>query len=521
MTKGAGPALGGLVSLAWLGILALLLLGLAVTYPLSHDEEQYVAGATLALDSWIYRDFMYIQTPYWALVLGSAMELVGDRPFLVARLINGLLSSASVAAVFLLARQGGASRFVALGAATLFASSSVVAFSFGTARNDILPLLFALLGCYFYLRASSAAPRAGAAQTFLAAVLLAAAVGSKISFAFAPLGLVAFSLARQWRERAPRYWSLEFLPLAAGGIVGALPMLALALPSLENFWYGVVQYHGTATLEWYAPYNSAELTFLYQLQLFVRLFLRSDATLAASIWLVAVAGLLLTARARAPWSTNRGTGALPLVLLAACVPFAFMPRPSWVQYFAPLVPFLILAPIFLAALLPEADARRAQPLAIAVVLLGSLSGIGNLAVDAARAASRADSWTTTEVHRLGREIDAALGDRSGAVLTLAPIYVLEGGRPIAPELAMGPQFFRTGDSLDAAAIERLRGVTPATLDALVERNRPAGILVGVDTVDRFRDVEAPLKAYAAAHGYRAVELTGPPAATLFVAPGEH
>jgi hypothetical protein len=520
MTRSAGPALGAALSLSWLGVLALLLLGLALTYPLSHDEQQYVAGARLAFDSWIYRDFMYIQTPYWALVLGSVMELVGDRPFLVARLTNWVVSSASVATLFVIARQAGASRFVALGAATLFASSSVVAFSFGTARNDILPMLFALLGCYFYMRASSATPRGRAVQTLVAGVMLAAAVGSKISFAFAPLGIVAFSLARQSRERRHDYWSTEFAPLAAGGILGAVPMIALALPSLANFWYGVVQYHGTATLEWYAPYNSEQLTLLYQLQLFVRLFLHSDATLAASIWLVAIAGLVLITPSRTPPSENRWLGLLPLALLAVCLPFAFMPRPSWVQYFAPLVPFLILAPIFLSRLLPEADARRSQPLTLAIVVLGSLSGIGNMAVDATRALARPGSTTIAEVQALGREIDAALGARTGAVLTLGPIYVLEGGRPIAAELAMGPQFFRTGDSLDAATIERLRGVTPATLDALVKRIRPAGILVGVDTVDRFRDVEAPLKTYAAEHGYTPVALAGPPAATLLVPP-EH
>ena len=123
------------------GALSLVLLALALTHPLSHDEQQYVAGGALLFDAQIYRDFMYIQTPYWALMLGTAIELIGERPFLVSRLVNWLLSSASVFVLYLVARQGGASRPIAFGAATLFTSSSVVAFSFGTARNDILPLL--------------------------------------------------------------------------------------------------------------------------------------------------------------------------------------------------------------------------------------------------------------------------------------------------------------------------------------------------------------------------------------------
>ena len=500
-----------------LGLLALLLLGVAVSHPLSHDEQQYVAGADLLFDLQIYRDFMYIQTPYWAFVLGTAIELVGDRPFLVGRLVNWLLSSGCVCMLYLLARQGGASRGLAVGAAALFTSSSVMTFSFGTARNDMLPLLFTLLACYFYLRASASTQRTATAMFFATGVVLAGAVGTKISFAFAPVTFVAFSLVRQWRERDPIYWRVELLPLVAGGIVGALPMAAVALPSLENFWYDVLQYHTTATFEWYGEHDGATLELPYQLQLFVRLFLRSDATLAACIWLVAMIGVVATANTRRSLGTERGRILLPLVLLAIGLPFAFLPKPSWVQYFTPLVPFVILAPIFLASLLPREDARRYVPLAISVMALGSLSGLGNLGVDALRA-TRDDTWTTTLVRRFGAEIDTALGDRRGTVITLGPIYALEGARPIAPELVLGPQFFRGGDSLDAATIHRLAAVSPATLDELVKRSAPAAILVGVDTVDRYRDVEAPLRQYATTHGFSPVAIAGPPAATLFLAP---
>ena len=228
-------------------------------------------------------------------------------------------------------------------------------------------------------------------------------------------------------------------------------------------------------------------------------------------------GVVATANTRRSLGTERGRILLPLVLLAIGLPFAFMPKPSWVQYFTPLVPFVILAPIFLASLLPREDARRYVPLAISVMALGSLSGLGNLGVDALRA-TRDDTWTTTLVRRFGAEIDTALGDRRGTVITLGPIYALEGARPIAPELVLGPQFFRGGDSLDAATIHRLAAVSPATLDELVKRSAPAAILVGVDTVDRYRDVEAPLRQYATTHGFSPVAIAGPPAATLFLAP---
>ena len=75
----------------------------------------------------------------------------------------------------------------------------------------------------------------GGGAVLATGVVLAGAVGSKVSFAFAPVAFVAFSLVRQWRERDSPYWRVELLPLIAGGIVGALPMAVVALPSLENF----------------------------------------------------------------------------------------------------------------------------------------------------------------------------------------------------------------------------------------------------------------------------------------------
>jgi hypothetical protein len=505
---------------AALGALALLLLGLALIHPLSHDEQQYVASAALAYDAQIYRDFIYLQTPYMPLLLGAAMEVVSDRPFLVARLFNWAVSAASVLLVYLLARRvAPRSYYEALGAAALFTSSSLAYYSFGTARNDLLPCFFALLGVYFFLCASGATGRRAAVQNFLCGAMLAAAVGSKITYAFAPLTLLLFSLARQWRAPVSGYARLELVPLVAGGLAGAIPMLVVALSSFANFWYGVVQYHATATIEWYSALGfESRLELPDRLLYFVRFFIRSDATLAASIWLATMLGAWVITPQRHRLSADRGIYLVPLLVAIVALPFALIPAPSWTQYFVPLVPFVILAPIFLGRLIPEADARRYAPVAAAAICLGSLPGLGNLAVDSLRALQSGES-TPLEVQRIGAEIDAALGSRSGPIVTLAPIYVLEGRRPIPPEVASGVAFFRTGDLLDAETVVRLRGLSPRTLPTVLGESPPAGILVGVETDDaEYVDVEAPLRQYALDRGFEPIALDGPPAATLFLAP---
>ena len=121
-----------------------------------------------------------------ALLLGAVMELFPDRPFLVARLFNWAASVGSVWLVYLLARAVKAPRPLAFGAAALFASSSIAYFSLGTARNDLLPCFFMLAGCWCFVRASLGTGRGGPLLYLLSGVLLAAAVGSKITYAFAP-----------------------------------------------------------------------------------------------------------------------------------------------------------------------------------------------------------------------------------------------------------------------------------------------------------------------------------------------
>jgi 4-amino-4-deoxy-L-arabinose transferase-like glycosyltransferase len=502
-------------TMAGLGALVWLLCGAALVHPLSHDEQQYVAAAAFAWDLQIYRDFVYLQMPYFPLLLGAVMEVFTDRPFLVARLFNWAMSVGSVLLVYFLARVVHAPRYLALGAATLFATSSVANFSLSTARNDLLPCFFALAACYCFLRASLSSRRSS--LLYLASgVLLAGAVGAKITFAFAPAAIVLVSVARASQERRSDYWRRELLPLVAGGVLGAVPLIALAAASFENFWYDVVVYHTTATPEWYIAHGEADALGLFErLRFFVRFYLRQDATLAASIWLIATLGVWLTARGRAPLTFSRGVYALPLVLLVASAIFAFVPAPSWLQYFTPVVPFAVLAPIFIWRLLPAEDARRSLPIAIAAICVGSVYGLGNLGLDAL-AALRAENWTPTAVQRLAREVDAALGSRSGAIATLAPIYVLESDHPVPLEFASGVFVFRTGDLLDAPTLRRLRALSPATLEASFDHAPPVGILVGGEPD---LDVEAPLRDYARARGYHAIGLSGPPASTLFIAPG--
>jgi hypothetical protein len=507
--------------IAGIGALSLLLLGNALTYPFNHDEHQYVAAASLIPELGIYRDFLHLGTPYFPLLASVLVAFDPDQPLLMARLFNWLAGSLCLVTTYALCRYAKAPVFIALGAAALFATSSVVHYSFGASRSDILPCLFALVGLYAYLQASSSGSATrGSLLNFVAAVMLAAAVGSRVTYAFAPATIVLFSLWRQTQERRPGYLRQEFLPLAAGGVAGAIPMMWLALSNLQGFWYGVVGYHSSAPLAWYASRGLEDrLQLADQLEFFMRNFLRTDATLAASIWLATIAFVWLALPSRPRLIEARGTHVLLLILLLASVPFGLIPKPTWTQYFVPLVPLLIVAPVFLQRALPVTDANHFRAaLAAAVICLGCLPGTGRLVLNVP-AAMNSSNWTSTELHAIGNQVGTILQreELSGPVATLGPIYVLESRYPIYPEFANGVFFFRTADLVSRDTAVQVVAASPSTLDELFTDRPPAGVLLGVES-DPYVDVEAPLREWAIRNGYRPVELTGDPAATLYLPP---
>nr|WP_306286475.1 glycosyltransferase family 39 protein [Sphingomonas sp. Ant20] len=134
--------------------------------------------------------------------------LTGAWTWPALRLTNALLGLASVAFVHAAARRTGAGPTTARLCAALFATTDILLFSIGTARNDALPA--ACLAAALWLIVREDRTRAGALTIGL---LLAAAVAAKISYALpaAAYGLYALVHPRH------RVWLVA---------LGAVPIVA-------------------------------------------------------------------------------------------------------------------------------------------------------------------------------------------------------------------------------------------------------------------------------------------------------
>jgi hypothetical protein len=125
--------------------------------------------------------------------------------------------------------------------------------------------------------------------------------------------------------------------------------------------------------------------------------------------------------------------------------------------------------------------------------------------EGAAVALQPDEWFPLKVHARGeRLVQLAGGER---VLTLAPIFPLEGGSEVYPQLVSGPLGFRVASLLDADERVRMGLIGPDDLDAFLADAPPQSIFTGVHDSDATE--EAPLVAFAQNNEYAPVPAEEP------------
>lgn len=502
--------------------LVLMLIANGMVYPINHDEQQYVAAAYASLTAEPYRDFIYLQTPYFPIMLGWFYQVFEvEQYFLAGRWFNVGCSILMVALVGLLSWRLSGQRWLGLACAALVATSSVMQFSMGVVRNDILPDLFQLLSLtsllWWQRSQSGAGGTSGSAASvvpswslLLAGLWAALAVGTKISYVYLPLALLLVSGWQDWRQRR-----LQTGWLIAGGILGGLPILWYAWLDWYAFWYGNLGYHTTAPLEWYQMRGLADrLTLGDRLYRFVKYFIISPATVATALFLllILVKGWKgrITQRARSRLLSHHDA-IIPLALVFA-IPMCIMPNPTWIQYFVPLLPLLVLMIPWLNARLRETEDVAEGRVGVggaemAILGLGVLIGAIPLASQLPALLDR-EQWADVPVRRVATAINQVLpSDVTGQVVTFAPMHVLESSARPINELISGPFFYRTAHLLSAAQVADLGGLAPASVSTYMETAKPWGILVGAETDPR-RNLDADLIAVAERLGYRAEPVVG-------------
>ncbi|MDB5685843.1 MAG: hypothetical protein JWR77_432 [Rhizorhabdus sp.] len=475
-----------------------------MTYPLQHDEQFYVSAGVLFSADGLYPQLGFSHLPNLPMLLHLLYALpVGAHYLLIARLVIYVAWVAAVAAVILIGRQlGGEKLAVLLMAALLIANPLLLGATGMAATNNFIAIPFALFGLLAFLK--GLAPEQPRPWMLVASgCLLALAAGFKINYAVLVLPFAVTALLVPKDFTLARRVLHVVLPLLAGGIIGALPILFFLVRDPWGLLAHVVTFHrGPQIAFWLAhpdPVAPKIMGVPGKLLLAEQLWFSGGTmvlvtTLAfLTILMIFEAGTIQRAVRAVGW---------PAWLIAAvtiiAVAVSFPPTPAFPQYFALPIPFAL---VLVAALHGRLDADRraaARPFMVAAILLAALTGVPTL-LSAAPGLIAPRKWTGIQVHADAQRIAALVRASPPAMplATLGPLYALEGGRAIYPQLGLGPFIYRAADYIPPDQRRYFHDpVSPTTITALLRSTCPAGVLIGLEG-----ELDTPLAAFARSEHY--------------------
>lgn len=505
------------IVIAGIAIMFAGLAGRLLSYPLNRDEHMFIGVASQLQNNDLYQDLGFNHLPNLAYFLSAIYQTTGSDYFLLTGRIAVLASwAAALAALWLIGRLLNIGLLpIAISMTLLMGNVLLLGEPGMLATNNFIPIPLALSAFYFLLRGlheTSPSP----ASSFLAGVCVSLAVGVKANYIFlAPCFALAALLApatRPLRERVFR----AFVPLTLGGLIGGLPTIAYFISNSQALLAHTIRYFTELQTQFWANSSEPQISTIPAKVLLAEDIWFSNASLLAMVGLAALFVI--------PVITRGLRGAFyvfwhwPLILLLATIALgfviAFVPSPSFSQYFVPPIPFIIVAILVLFARLDNLERARALPCLVAIGFL-SIVGSASRILPGIPELFRPANWTGVKIHREAQALAQDMGLSQGAkIATLSPVLALEAGGTIYPEFAAGPFVYRVADYIPPEDTQYYRVTSEKDLPAFLDANPPAAI-----AADPSEPIEKAFMDYAQARGYREVSMRDgrkPKAMRLFV-----
>ena len=432
----------------------------------------------------IYRDFSYVtHPPYHALVLAIIYKLSHTSHYLfVGRLVSIVCDCLVALLIFLIffrAIGNTASVYVGLAAAALHVFNPFVLYAGGFAWHHSLILLCVIAAFWLYaVRDNQTVPPYW--RIAAVAALLTCAVFMRLTCALIWLVFFVFVLF----ERRPLPQKLRYIStfLLASCVASLYPLYIIAQAPkafyIDIFTIPFLNIPYPQSIG--RSYDKLDLVrhVLTQPIYFITLLL------SVCLWLSA-----FIRRRNTPSLAYRPL-ILAAVLAAALFFIALIIPTSWEQYFAMPVPFLIISMAYpLAGLCKNARHKLITITAGVVVFLSVILNFEPLAMIPGTLVP--STYVPMQIHAVAVDAAAKIG-KDKCVLTLAPLFAIEGGCRIYPELAAGPFAYRVADSMTAEDRATAKIVGISEVAQLARQTPPSAIILGIEPAS----LENPLRKIA-------------------------
>jgi hypothetical protein len=296
----------------------------------------------------------------------------------------------------------------------------------------------------------------------------------------------------------------SILPFMLGLLVSLLPSLSLFVLAPKQFLFGNFTYAAYNTLFrqqqgfGVGEVSETTMTFFGKLSFLTRYVLIHPNTgfliIATSFFLIQFY------RDRKRKSQFNLEVIFSLTLLVFLLIGSLAPTPTWYQYFYAPLPFLMITLLYVMAVFTEQDGRaRWITILVVLVLVISISFGVKFYQNLGLTLSPVESLAV-RIHTAGRELVSRVG--TGRVLTLAPIYPLEGGASIYEEFATGSFGWRVAPLIPIEERLEVGLVADSDLQKMLQLKPPAAILTGYEA-----SLEQAFAQVAKELNFRPVKLT--------------
>jgi hypothetical protein len=462
---------------------------------LNGDEHQFIASGALLKSKLLipYKDYPYFHMPNLVFIYGIIFSF-SDHLLFSARLFSVICASFALGLIFYISFDRfkylsySIRFFTAAGFVVLLVTNPYFIFTNGRAWNHDLPILCNLLAFIFHCRSADSNKTR---WILLSGLFLGFAIGTRITFIFNVVPFVLITLAFP-NAVLKRKLYLIFL-FCLGVFAASLPSLTTFIASPERFIFGNLGYKHFSMMYHKGMYYSEGLPFIAKfLKLIKNIFLEPRNSLLFSCFIFFIS--------LSVWHRMKGilprTLEIPFLLMIIFCHFigAFSPPRANYQYFYAPIPFIVIAVIYALANIDKRNKGRWNlSLVGLVIIISGLYGFSHYPNFSNLLSPH--GWFPIRIHQRGIQIANLVG--KGPVLTIAPLFPMEGGVEIYEQFATGAFAWRISKFLSDEQREKFGITSQEELKDSLKSRPPKGILVGYE-----RALEEPFVDYAKENNYK-------------------
>lgn len=471
--------------------LSLSILANSMTKSIGRDEQRFcAAGVLIAQGKIIYRDFPYVaHMPYHPLLYAFFFKMFNTTHYLlIGRIISSICDILIVLCIVGTYRCVFASfklegLLFGLAAAILYIFNPLVDYANGFAWNHDVVMLCVVLAFWLFI-STDLKKEPGYLRIALIGAVLAFTSFMRITTVLVQL-LFFLVLIIQSAGPAKQRIKTALAFIIATVAVSIWPVWIIALAPRAFFLnlFRIPVLNGKWLHQMRMVHNKLDLT------------LSSIATPGYFVLIViAIYLCVIIIRQRSKLTISNKVNLLlaPLLTLMFII-IALIPPTMWRQYLAMPVPFLIISfayPLFYLRKLAQqtGSSEHFNIASILVAICVFVAAVSFPDVPArVPALFKPQTWVPIQLHKISEDI-AEKTKSPKQVLTLAPLYALEGGCDIYPQLASSPFVYRIADLMTSSELKTVKAVGPKTLQELIKDSPPSAVILGVE----FEFLEAPL-----------------------------